>query len=125
MENKLKAHQYKEEHSNWRKLNFEQRKGFFPIFYDFVDYLPKLSGGAVSLFIYLGLHSNNISGESYHDISTIANFFGKSNRTISLWIKELEEFQLITRVQMEFNGVSHTFIRPYTKETELENKGRS
>jgi hypothetical protein len=108
----------REEHAAWRKNNFESKKGFFPIFYGFEQFLPKLSGGAVSLFLYLGLHSNNKTGESYHNIETIANFFGKSPRTISSWFKELQNEGLIYRVQTEFNGVTRTFIRPYTQNKE-------
>ncbi|HDT6613911.1 MULTISPECIES: helix-turn-helix domain-containing protein [Bacillus cereus group] len=110
----LKASRLREEHIKWRRGNFENKKGFFPVFYGFQDFLPDLSSGAVSLFLYIGLHSNNQTGECYHDLTTIANFFGKSSRTISTWFKELEEQGLIERIQLEFNGVSHTFIKPYT-----------
>lgn len=113
--NKEQAIKNREEHAMWRKENFENSKGFFPVFYGFEEYLSKLSGGAVSLFIYIGLHSNNVTGESYYNIETISNHFGKSIRTVSSWFKELQEHGLIERFQIEFNGVSHTFIRPYTK----------
>lgn len=108
------AQQYREEHAEWRNSNFESKQGFFPIFYGFENVLPKLSSGAVSLFIYIGLHSNNKTGESFHNIETIAKYFGVSPRTVSTWFKELQKNEIIGRVQMEFNGVSHTFIRPYT-----------
>lgn len=113
--NKDKAAIYREEHAIWRKENFENKKGFFPIFYGFEEYLSKLSSGAVSLFIYIGIHANNVTGENYHNIETISKHFGKSIRTVSSWFKELQDHGLIERFQIEFNGVSHTFIRPYTK----------
>ncbi|WP_144481463.1 helix-turn-helix domain-containing protein [Cytobacillus oceanisediminis] len=102
------------EHSQWRDTNFSNKVGFFPVFYEFKEILPQLSGGAVSLFIYIGLHSNNQTGECYHSIEKISDFFGKSPRTISKWIDELVEFRLIKRFQLEVNGPAHTFIRPYS-----------
>ncbi|MEC2393940.1 hypothetical protein BK709_19550 [Bacillus thuringiensis serovar shandongiensis] len=107
------AKMLKREHYEWRDMNFTIKNGFFPVFHEFKDCLQHLSGGAVSLFIYLGLNSNNKTGECYHSIETMANFFDKSTRTISQWLKELEENELIVRIQLEFNGVSHTFLRPY------------
>lgn len=112
--NYLVASRLKAEHQEWRQQNFIEKKGFFPIFYGFKDYLNQLSGGAVSLFIYIGLNSNNKTGETYHDIDRIAAYFGRSPRTISSWFKELESIGLITRLQLRMNGVAHTFIKPYT-----------
>lgn len=116
--NRDKATKFRKEHSQWRDTNFLNKKGFFPVFYEFKDSLFKLSGGAVSLFIYFGLHANNQTGECFHSIEKISLYFGKSSRTISSWIKELEEAKLITRIQLEMNGTAHTFIRPYKKEFE-------
>lgn len=111
----LRATKLKKEHSEWRNKKFSNKDGFFPVFYDFKEYLSELSGGAVSLFIYIGLHANNQTGECYHDLERIANHFDRSTRTISSWFKELEDAGLIERLQLKLNGVSHTFIRPYTK----------
>ena len=113
MDNKSRAGVLRQEHAVWREKNFNDKAGFFPVFYGFKDYLPILSSGAISLFLYLGLHSNNKTGECYHDVSTMAEFFNKSPRTISTWISELEKCGLIERMQLIFNGVAHTFIRPY------------
>jgi hypothetical protein len=122
---RLRAIELRKEHTNWRDENFINKKGFFPVFHDFNEYLPKISGGAVSLFLYIGLHSNNQTGECYHDLDRIAQHFDRSTRTISTWFKELEEIGLVERIQLKLNGVSHTFIRPYTKAgagVENENK---
>lgn len=100
-------------HSKWRDDNFLNKEGFFPVFKNFEYYLSKISGGAVSLFIYIGLNSNNKTGECYHDINTISIYFNKSTRTISSWFRELEDIGLIKRFQLKMNGVSHTFIQPY------------
>lgn len=108
-----RATELRKNHSQWRDEQFLNKNGFFAVFHGFKDYLPEISGGATSLFLYLGLHSNNQTGECYHDISRIAEFFNKSPRTISSWFKELEEADLIERLQLNLNGVSHTFIKPY------------
>lgn len=103
--------QYKE----WRKENFNKNEGFFPVFSDFRDIMRHLSPGAVSLYIYLGLHANYKTGEVFHSLGTIAIYFGKSTRTITNWMKELEENNLIFRQQKELNHVSYTYLKPYSK----------
>lgn len=114
--NTSKAIRLRKKHSQWREFNFNSKAGFFPVFKGFEYYLPKISGGAVSLFLYIGLHSNNKTGECYHDLKTIADFFGKTERTITSWFKELEDVGLIERFQIKLNGVAHTFILPYNIE---------
>jgi hypothetical protein len=114
MKNRVRAANLRKEHSQWRDKNFANKVGFFPIFSGFEYFLPKISGGAASLFIYIGLHSNNQTGECYHDLNRISQFFNKTPRTIASWFKELEEIGLIERFQLQVNGVAHTFIRPYT-----------
>lgn len=110
-----KANNLRKEHSEWRKYNFENREGFYPVFSDFKVYFDVLSPGAISLFLYFGLHSNNVTGECKHTLETIAKNFNKSVRTISNWINELEENDLIVRLQENFNSPSKTFIIPYTE----------
>lgn len=97
----------------WKTDNINNKTPFFPVYSSFKNKIQDLSPGAISLYIYLGLHSKNKTGESYHSINTIATFFGKSTRTISSWFKELEENGLITRRQNKFNGVSITYLKPY------------
>ena len=109
-----KVSKLKRDHLEWRELNFKQKSGFFPVFKEFKSHMGNLSPGAISLFLYLGLHSNNLTGESSHGIERMAKFFNKSTRTISSWLKELEKEGLIERVQIKFNGPSHTFIKPYS-----------
>lgn len=121
MDNKGRAKELRQEYGNWAENNFRTRAGFFPVFYSFKDHLCKLSSGAVSLFLYFGMHCNNKTGESYHEIPTIARFFKKSPRTITAWLTELEQNGLIERFQLEFGGVSHTFIRPYQRKETDEN----
>lgn len=89
--------------------------GFFPIFQPFKEgfLLRNLSGNAIRLYVYFGLMSGNDTGETWVSIDSIASYFGKSKRTISDWIKELEEAKLIERMQLKQNGVAHTFLVPY------------
>lgn len=103
-------------YSNWRAEQFTNNEGFFPVFNDFRKIMQFLSPGAISLYIYLGLHANYKTGEVFHSLARIAIHFDKSTRTISNWMKELEDFDLIKRKQLEINSVSHTFLQPYNAE---------
>lgn len=112
--NQYKASNYRVDYGHWKKEALEQY-GYFPVFQPLKDkfLLRNLSGNAVRLYLYLGLMSGNSTGETWVSIETIASYFGKSKRTVSLWIKELEDKRLIKRMQMEHNQVSHTFLIPY------------
>ncbi|MCI5942727.1 MAG: helix-turn-helix domain-containing protein [Ligilactobacillus animalis] len=100
----------------WRKEKFNNKEGFFPVFADFKKEMRKLSPGAISLYIYFGLHSNNRTGTSFHSIGTIANYFGKSPRTITNWIRELTDAKLIERYQEKKGGKTITYLIPYGDE---------
>ena len=104
----------REEYANW-KVSALNSFGFFPIFQPLKEsfFLKELSGNAIKLYVYLGLMSANRTGETWVSIETMAKYFGKSKRTISTWLKELETADLIERHQLEKDGVSHTFIKPY------------
>lgn len=112
--NNRKAELLRKKYGNWKNEAFN-RFGFFPIFQPLKEefFLKNLSGNAVKLYIYLGLASANETGETWVSINTMARYFGKSERTISYWLKELEESFLIERFQMKKDGVAHTFIQPY------------
>lgn len=112
--NKQKANRLKENYSKWKKDSFEEY-GYFVIFNGFkeTNKLKNISGNALKLYIYLGLNSNNTTGEVWHGNDTIAKYFNKSERTIRLWMKELDDLKLIKRFQLKFNEESHTFLQPY------------
>lgn len=112
--NQYKATVLRQRYFDWKKESLN-RFGFFPIFQPFKEsfLLRNLSGNAIRLYIYLGLMSGNSTGETWVSIDSISNYFGKSNRAVSGWIKELEEAKLIERMQMKYNEVSHTFLVPY------------
>ncbi|MBF2710053.1 hypothetical protein IR213_15890, partial [Flavobacterium soyangense] len=88
--NKNKAIIQKRNYGNWKKDSLDS-KGFFVIFNGFLekDYLKKISGGALKLYIYLGINSDNSTGESFYKLKSIAEYFNVSERTISNWFKEL------------------------------------
>lgn len=112
--NRIKASLYKKQYGEWKELALE-KFGYFPIFQPFKEtfLLRNLSGNAVKLYLYLGLMSGNKTGETWVSLDSIAQYFGKSKRAISEWVKELEAAQLIKRMQLENNGVSHTYLIPY------------
>lgn len=102
------------DYKTWKKSALEHG-GYFPVFQPFKEsfYLKNLSGNSVKLYLYLGLMSGNSNGKTWVSIDTMAKYFGKSKRTISQWLKELEEYKLVKRMQMEPNGVAYTFLIPY------------
>jgi len=114
MTNKQRAGLCRKEYTEWKETALDTF-GYFPVFQPLKEtfLLRNLSGNALKLYLYLGLMSKNTTGETWVSLDTIAEYFGKSTRTISIWIKELEKARLIERMQMEPNGVSHTFLKPY------------
>lgn len=114
-ENKTsKAKLYRAEHEDWKRTNLSTQ-GYFIFFQDFKEknILKEISGSALKLYLFLGLHSGNFTGESWVSISTIANYFEKDQRTVSYWIKELEDLGLIERIQFSRTESAHTFLKPY------------
>jgi len=120
--NKRKADFYRENYARWKKSHFNS-EGFFPIFQSFKEsfLLRRLSGNAVKLYLYLGLMAGNETGETWVSISTMAKYFQRTERTINTWLKELEDAKLIKRMQMEPDGVAHTFLQGYSSK-EFEDK---
>jgi len=120
MNNKEIADLYRTRYNNWKKESLET-SGFFVIFNGFSDIqdhngltlLQKISGGALKLYIFLGIKSKNYTGESYYSIKSLSKYFKKSERTINNWLRELEDLNLIYRIQLQYNDVSHTFLQIY------------
>lgn len=112
--NKIIASVLKEKYNNWKKTSIASG-GYFIVFNTFLEdgFLNRLSGGAVKLYLYLGIVSKNNTGESFHSIESMAKYFKVSTRTISTWISELEKERLIERYQLEKNEVAYTFLKPY------------
>ena len=112
--NKVLAELQRKNYAAWKQDSLNNT-GFFVIFNGFLDnnYLNKISGNALKLYIFLGIKADNTTGESYYSIQSMAKYFGKSERTINNWIQELEKHHLIKRMQFEKNKVSHTFLQTY------------
>lgn len=122
LNNKEKAMLFKDNYKYWKEMSLENN-GYFVIFNGFMESekLKKISGNALKLYIYLGLNSKNYTGEVWHSNKKIAKYFGRSERTIRDWMKELEDLNLIKRMQLEFNGNSYTFLQPYDAGNRIRN----
>ncbi len=109
------ADKNKIEYEKWKKEKLNNKVGYFIIFQDLKnkDLLKKISGSALKLYIYLGLHTKNYSGECNVTISNMAKYFNKDERTISYWIRELEDLGLIERIQFKIKEPAHTYLKPY------------
>lgn len=105
---------YRDFYRVWKHYALSQY-GYFIIFqgFDESNKLKNISGNALKLYIYLGLHANNYEGVVWHSNKKIANYFNKSERTIRAWMKELEDLKLIKRIRMEFDGNVYTHLIPY------------
>ena len=115
--NNKKASYYKENYEAWKKQALSTT-GYFIVFNTFQknSLLAKINGNALRLYIYLGLCSDNYTGECWVTIETIATYFDKSTRTISYWIRDLEKLNLVKRFQLDMNKPSHTYLQPYSIE---------
>lgn len=103
------------EFEKWKKSKQANKSGFFIIYNNFVEdkVLKRISGNALRLYIYLGVYSKNDTGESWHSSERIAEYFECDKRTVSRWFKELEDEQLIFRIQKGYRRAANTFLKPY------------
>ena len=113
--NHKKAEVYKLNYKKWKEYSLDN-DGYYPVFQSFKEnyILRRISGNALKLYLYMGLYSGNKTGENWVTIETISLYFKKSPRTISNWIRELEELKLIVRMQLKYNEPSHTYFLPYS-----------
>jgi len=109
-------------YKEWRKRQHEERAGFFPVFSkDFKPYLKDLSGNAVRLYVYLGLHSNNETGQTSNTtLRAMQYFFDCDPRTLQKWLAELENAGLIKRVQPFYKAKRQIVLKPYSTKDHLE-----
>jgi len=114
LSNYAKSENAKKNYGKWKQQSINDN-GFFIIFNGFVEsnILKNINGNALKLYIFFGIHSKNDTGESFYSIKEIAKYFNKSERTISTWIKQLEDIHLIERYQLNYDEVSHTLLQPY------------
>lgn len=117
-EYELEIQMYESSHTDWRAKMKSEKQGFFPVFSEAIKpHLKDLSGSALRLFIYLGVHSDNETGEVRARITnrTMTDFFNCSERTLHKWIAELENAGLIVRLQTRFKATGKIFMLPYTQ----------
>lgn len=72
--------------------------------------LKTISGNALKFYIYLWLNHKKYFGYKWHSDKEITNYFGKSERTIRGWMKELEDFKLIERRSLKRKGKMYTSL---------------
>ncbi len=103
----------RERYKSW-KINSLNKELYFIIFESFSDeLLSEISGGALKLYVFLGLKSDHYYGYSWFSIKKLADYFKVSERTVSTWIKELIELKLIERVVLDEYAFSLTVLKPY------------
>lgn len=116
---------YEENYRNWRQ-NLEKDKiggKFFILYRDFEsNHLKDITSGALKLYLYYGFHSNNDTGESWHSIDTITNYFGVSEKSINNWNKELIERGLIARYSKGSARNKTTYLTPISMNLINKNK---
>ncbi|VTR24358.1 Uncharacterised protein [Actinobacillus pleuropneumoniae] len=107
---------YRQQYEEWRNQMKDERTGFFPVFSDdFKPFLDTLSGNALKLYLFLGFHADNKTGETTVGMDTIAKHFGAKLRTVQAWMQELTQNGLVARVQTGYRYRAHTFLLPYNK----------
>ncbi|MHB1628774.1 MAG: hypothetical protein ACYCVB_10460 [Bacilli bacterium] len=104
--------QLESEYELWRTTMRTNKEGFFPIFKYFRAHLRSLSGEALRVFIYMGMVSNNKTGEVFLSIGQIANYSGKTEEDLHDVLSELREAGLVNRLRTE-DGTAKTFLLPY------------
>lgn len=112
----------RESHKEWRENLHKEKTGFFPVFSNQIKpYIQDLSGNAIRLYIYLGIHSNNETGEVMGtNPRMMQQFFDCQLRTLQKWLEELEQANLIRRIQPAYKTKMHIFILPYSTSAHYE-----
>lgn len=80
---------------------------------NFKLFLPYLKDGAIRLYLYYALASNNKTGESWHSVETISESLRITDRSIVNWNNELEDLGLIYRSSRGRKSKS-TYLLPLT-----------
>ncbi len=102
----------KSEYEKWRANARVTKEGFFPVFKNFRSYLKgSLSSEAIRVFLYLGLVSNNKSGEVFYPLSSIASYLDKTDEDLKDIMDELKAANLVERIKTEEG--TKTFLLPY------------
>lgn len=114
IETDLQMNRYRMQYSKWKHKNHMEKMGFFPLFNSFKNsHLKTISGGALKAYLYFGFHANNDTGESWHSVERMSDFFEVDLRTVKKWVAELENQGLIERIQIGYKRAANTFLKPY------------
>lgn len=99
----------------WRENTKAEKQGFFVIYNSFIknNLLKDISGNALKLYLYLGFNSKNETGESWHSVDKIADYFECDKRSVKRWFEELEKLGLVERIQKGYHRIANTFLKPY------------
>lgn len=121
LRNSEKGKRIKKAYRMW-KVEALDEAGYFVLFQGFLECgkLKEISGNALKLYLYLGLNSNNFDGVVWHSNKKIGEYFDKSERTIRLWMNELEKAHLIKRMRLKYNEKVYTYLLPYTYKEKIE-----
>jgi len=119
---KIQMEALRNNHKNWKEHQKNSKASFFIVYTDFKSKLKDISGGALKLYIFLGFHANNLTGECWVSSETIAEFFENDQRTVKKWFSELIELGLVERIQTGFHRIANTFFLPYSNLEDEESK---
>lgn len=99
----------------WRDTSSVRSAPFFQLFKEFMesDHLKELEDGAIKLYLYYGFFANNDTGESWHSVERIAEYFGVQTRTVEKWNRSLKEAGLIHR-EKDRRKSNSTFLIPFS-----------
>lgn len=105
----------KDYYKSWRDLNQKSKSSFTAIDNSFFSekILSNLEPGPLKLYLYFCYVANNDYGHSWHSISSIADYFTQTTRTIDNWIKVLVNKDLIYRTQ-KGNKSYNTYLIPFS-----------
>ena len=100
----------REQYCSWTENHQQRGTRAFPIYeYFHAEQLADLSGGALKLYIYLGLYSDPMTGECTQTTEVIAETLGVEPYTVKKWLNELKGKGLVEKIR----GTSYTFLLPY------------
>lgn len=113
---------HREDYRRWRTRMMQEEAGFFALYQDFEPFLSILSAAALRVYLYLGMHSDNWTGESWHSLDTMAGSLHMDPRTVRRALHELVEEGLIARIQLTPRGRTFTYLRPLPRTRSLMGK---
>lgn len=95
----------------WRNYQKNTSQNYLLLPVEFKEYLPHIRSSAINLYLYYFYKAKNNTGESWPAVSTVAEYFGVTTKTINNWNKELVDLSLIARVDERRSSTS-TYILP-------------